>query len=111
MVMRGAIAARAVGTFERYAEAMFHNMWVDHKKLDEPAIFTQVLIDAGLDAALLSQAIAEPGVKAQLIENTNRAVERGVFGTPTFFVDEDMWFGKEHLADVEDEINQRLKRA
>jgi 2-hydroxychromene-2-carboxylate isomerase len=108
MLMRGAIAARTLGVFDRYVEAMFHHMWVAHKKLDDPAIFMAALNESGLDAQLLVEACGAPVVKSELIANTERAVARGAFGSPTFFVDDEMWFGKEHLRDVEEEIQKRL---
>jgi 2-hydroxychromene-2-carboxylate isomerase len=107
VLMRGAIAARTLGVFDRYVEAMFHHMWVAHKKLDDPAIFMAALTESGLDAKVL-EACGAPAVKAELIANTERAVARGAFGSPTFFVDDEMWFGKEHLRDVEEQINKRL---
>jgi 2-hydroxychromene-2-carboxylate isomerase len=107
-LMRGAIAARTLGLFDRYVEAMFHHMWVAHKKLDDPAIFAAALNESGLDAQGLVEACGAPAVKAELIANTERAVARGAFGSPTFFVDDEMWFGKEHLRDVEEEINKQL---
>jgi 2-hydroxychromene-2-carboxylate isomerase len=107
-LMRGAIAARTLGVFDRYVEAMFHHMWVAHKKLDDPAIFAAALNESGLDAHGLVEACGAPAVKAELIANTERAVARGAFGSPTFFVDDEMWFGKEHLRDVEEEINKQL---
>jgi 2-hydroxychromene-2-carboxylate isomerase len=107
-LMRGAIAARAAGVFEHYVEVMFHHMWVVHQKLDEPAVIAQVLKESGFDSDALMQACSDPRVKTELLENTERAVARGAFGSPTFFVEQDMWFGKEHLRDVEEEIGKRL---
>jgi 2-hydroxychromene-2-carboxylate isomerase len=108
VLMRGAIAARRLGVFDRYVESMFHHMWVAHKKLDDPAIFIAALTESGLDAQVLVEACGAPAVKAELIASTERAVARGAFGSPTFFVDDEMWFGKEHLRDVEEEIITRL---
>ncbi len=108
LLMRGAIAARALGQFERYVEVMFHHMWVDHRKLDEPSVLAQVLQESGFDSNALMQACSDPRVKAELLENTDRAVARGAFGSPTFFVENEMWFGKEHLRDVEEAIGGYL---
>jgi 2-hydroxychromene-2-carboxylate isomerase len=110
LLMRGAVAARAMGQFEHYVEVMFHHMWVVHRKLDEPGVFAQVLQESGFDPDALIQACSDPRVKTQLLENTERAVARGAFGSPTFFVEQEMWFGKEHLRDVEEEISRCLNR-
>ena len=109
MLMRGAIAARSFGLFDRYVESMFHYMWVAHRKLDEPPVLAEALTESGFDARQLMEACSLPEVKAELIANTERAVERGAFGSPTFFVDDEIWFGKEHLVDVEEAIVKRLE--
>lgn len=103
-IMRGAIAARGLGVFERYVDEMYRHMWVEHKKLDDPAVIAAALTESGFDAERLMTASTTPAVKAELIANTERAVERGVFGSPTFFVDEEMWFGKDRLDEVEQAI-------
>jgi 2-hydroxychromene-2-carboxylate isomerase len=107
-LMRGAIAARELGVFERYVEEMYRHMWVDHKKLDDPAVLAAALIESGLDAARLMEVAGSPAVKAQLIANTERAVQLGAFGAPTFFVDGEMWFGKDRLAEVEQAIRTNM---
>ena len=106
-IMRGAIAARGLCVFERYVDEMYRHMWVDHKKLDDPAVIAAALSESGLDAERLMAASTSPAVKAELIANTERAVERGVFGSPTFFVDDEMWFGKDRLDEVERAILQK----
>jgi 2-hydroxychromene-2-carboxylate isomerase len=107
MLMRGAIAARSLDVFGRYVEAMYHHMWVAHKKLDDAEVWAAALTESGFDARQIIAASGLPQVKAELIANTERAVARGAFGSPTFFVDAEMWFGKEHLRDVEEAIEQR----
>ena len=109
--MRGAIAARTLDVFDRYVEAMYHHMWVAHKKLDDADVWNAALTESGLDARQIIEASSLPAVKAELIANTDRAVVRGAFGSPTFFVDGEMWFGKEHLRDVEETIIERQQRA
>ncbi|MGO9931726.1 MAG: 2-hydroxychromene-2-carboxylate isomerase [Steroidobacteraceae bacterium] len=103
-LMRGAIAARTLGVFERYVDEMYRHMWVDHKKLDDPAVLAAAMTESGFDAERLMAVSGTPAVKAELIANTERAVQRGVFGSPTFFVDDEMWFGKDRLDDVEQAI-------
>ena len=62
----------------------------------------QELAAAGFDAEALLAATQDPQVKAKLAQNTEAAVERGAFGIPTFYVDGEMWFGKERLGQIED---------
>src|SRR3954470_2432690 len=103
-LMRGAIAAQFEGVFETYVDGVFHHMWVEPKKMDDPAIAAAALNASGLDAAKLFARAQEADVKARLIENTQSAVERGAFGSPTFFVGKEMFFGKEQLRDVEEMV-------
>jgi len=110
-LMRGAIAARGLGVFERYVEEMYRHMWVDHKKLDDPVVLAAALTESGFDAAALIEAAGSAAVKAELIANTERAVQRGTFGAPTFFVDDEIWFGKDRLTEVEEAIRFKLMRA
>jgi 2-hydroxychromene-2-carboxylate isomerase len=109
VLMRGAIAARTLGVFDRYVDEMYRYMWVDHKKLDDPAVLAAALTQSGFDAARLGEMSSSPAVKAELIANTERAVERGAFGAPTFFVEGEMWFGKDRLLDVEQAIMNQLE--
>ena len=81
--MRGAIAARSLGVFERYVEEMYRHMWAEPKKMDDPAVFRNALTEAGLDADRIFQLIETREIKNELIKNTERSVERGTFGSPT----------------------------
>jgi len=104
MMMRGAVAARQLGVFERYVDEMFRNMWGDPKKMDDPAIFRTALDEAGLPTAKIVELIETQPVKDELIANTQRSVERGTFGSPTFYVGDEIFFGKDRLRDVEELI-------
>jgi 2-hydroxychromene-2-carboxylate isomerase len=104
-LMRAAIAAQLEGVFEKYADAAFHHMWREPKKMDDPEVAIKAFTAAGLDAEKLFARAQEPEVKAKLIENTQAAVERGAFGSPTFFVGKEMFFGKEQLREVEELIS------
>src|SRR5271169_2317817 len=104
MMMRGAIAARSLGVFDRYVDAMYRDMWAEPKKMDEPAIYRAALIEAGLPSAKILELIETRPVKDELIDNTNRSVERGTFGSPTFYVGNEIFFGKDRLRDVEEKI-------
>ena len=104
-LMRAAVAAQFEGVFEKYVDAAFHHMWVEPKKMDDPEVALKALAGSGLDAAKLLARAQEPEVKAKLIENTQSAVERGAFGSPTFFVGKEMFFGKEQLREVEELVS------
>ena len=103
-LMRAAVAAQFEGVFPAYVEAAFHHMWREPKKMDDPEVAVKALNSSGLDGAKLLARAQEPEVKAKLIENTQSAVERGAFGSPTFFVGNEMFFGKEQLRDVEEMV-------
>jgi 2-hydroxychromene-2-carboxylate isomerase len=106
-LMRAAIAAQLEGVFEKYVDAAFHHMWGEPKKMDDPEVALKALAASGLDAAKLLARAQEPEVKARLIENTQNAVERGAFGSPTFFVGKEMFFGKEQLREVEELMSEK----
>jgi 2-hydroxychromene-2-carboxylate isomerase len=102
-IMRGAVAARHEGCFARYVEVVFRNMWCEPKKMDEPEVIRLVLEENGFDARRLIERAQSPEVKQELVRNTEASVARGTFGSPTFFVGDEMFFGKDQLRDVEEE--------
>jgi 2-hydroxychromene-2-carboxylate isomerase len=104
-LMRAAVAAQFEGVFEKYVAAAFHYMWQEPKKMDDPEVAVKALTASGLDAAKLFARAQDADVKATLIENTQSAVERGAFGSPTFFVGKEMFFGKEQLREVEEMVS------
>lgn len=101
LIMRGLIAARRAGVEGAYLEAVLTAMWEDGRKMDDPAVVAEVLTAAGLDAKGLLEATQDPEVKAELMAGTEAAAARGAFGIPTFFVGEEMFFGKDRLGQVE----------
>ena len=101
-LMRGAVAAQFEGVFKKYVEAAFHHMWREPKKMDDPQVAVKALTESGLDGAKLLTRAQDADVKAKLVENTQKAVERGAFGSPTFFVGSEIFFGKEQLREVEE---------
>jgi 2-hydroxychromene-2-carboxylate isomerase len=104
MMMRGAIAARLLAVFERYVDEMYRDMWAEPKKMDDPSIYRAELDKAGLPTGQILELIETRPVKDELIANTNRSVERGTFGSPTFYVGNEIFFGKDRLRDVEEII-------
>jgi 2-hydroxychromene-2-carboxylate isomerase len=105
VLMRGAIAARRIGVFERYVDEIYRHMWAEPKKLDDLGVLRATLVESGLDAETLLALVQAQDVKDELLENTQRSVERGTFGSPTFFVGDEIYFGKDRLRDVEEAID------
>ena len=104
LIMRGLIAAQRQGVAEPYVAAVASAMWEQGLKMDDPDVVAEALTKAGLDARAILEATQDPDVKAELVANTEAAVERGVFGIPTFFVGDEMFFGKDRLTQVEAEL-------
>ncbi|MEM1436588.1 MAG: 2-hydroxychromene-2-carboxylate isomerase [Pseudomonadota bacterium] len=102
MLMRGATYARNKPFYGAYVEAMFACMWATPKKMDEPDVFAAALAEHQLPAEEILAAIQTPEVKQALVHATSDSVERGAFGSPTFFLDGEIFFGKEKLRDIED---------
>ena len=100
-MMRGAVAAESMGCFASYVDVMFAAMWEQARNLNEPAELLAALDSAGLDGKALLEASQLAEVKAKLLANTQSAFERGAFGSPTFFVGDEMFFGKDRLQDME----------
>ena len=105
-IMRGAVAAQALGCFERYVEAVYAAMWEQQRDMADEAQILAVLAAAGLDGPALLLKSQDPEVKTGLMANTERAHARGAFGSPTFFVGDDIYFGKDRLREVEEAIAQ-----
>ncbi|MES2781971.1 MAG: 2-hydroxychromene-2-carboxylate isomerase [Pseudomonadota bacterium] len=105
-VMRGAIAAQRIGCFAPYVDAIMTAMWSDGEDISDVDVVRDVLNKAGLDSSALLALAEDPEVKAELIANTEAAAKRGAFGVPTFFVGEDMFWGKERLAQIEEALTK-----
>jgi 2-hydroxychromene-2-carboxylate isomerase len=108
-LMRGAVAAQFENMFEPYFRAAFHHMWVEPKKMDDPDISRQAFIASGIDIDRLNLRAQQDDVKRKLMDLTLDAVARGVFGSPTFFVGDEMFFGKDQLRDVETSILEQTR--
>jgi 2-hydroxychromene-2-carboxylate isomerase len=103
-IMRGAVAAEMDGRLAVYVDAVFRHMWEEGRKMDDPEIIRVALDASGLDGTGTLQRIQDPAVKDRLLKNTEGSVARGTFGSPTFFVGDELFFGKDRLGDVEEEI-------
>jgi 2-hydroxychromene-2-carboxylate isomerase len=110
-LMRGAVAARFENVFEKYFRAAYHHMWEEPKKMDDPETFKAAFASSGIDIDRLIARAQQDDVKKKLIDNTSAAVARGEFGSPTFFVGDEMFFGKDQLRDVEESIVEQTRRA
>jgi 2-hydroxychromene-2-carboxylate isomerase len=108
MLMRGVVAAQFENLFEPYFRAAYHHMWVEPKKMDDPQVFREAFLSSGLDIDRIIARAQQDEVKKKLIENTNAAAARGSFGSPTFFVGNEIFFGKDRLREVEEEIVAQL---
>ena len=104
MVMRGAVYALDKPWFNDYVEAMFQCLWEKALKMDDPEVFAGALNEHGLPVEEILAGIIDDEVKLKLRELTDHAVERGTFGAPTFFVGDEIYFGKDSLRDVEERL-------
>ncbi|ARU04057.1 disulfide bond formation protein DsbA [Comamonas serinivorans] len=103
-IMRGAVAAQQLGCFERYVDVVYASMWERGANMADAAVIAAELTAGGLDAAAIQAASQAPEVKAGLLANTQQAFERGAFGSPTFFVGPEIYFGKDKLREVEEAL-------
>lgn len=104
MLMRGAIFAQDKPYYRAYIDAMFSAMWVHGKKMDDPEVVVGTLAEHDLPTEEILTGVQDVAVKSALIAATEGAVNRGAFGSPTFFVDSEMYFGKEALRDIEERL-------
>jgi len=101
LAMRAAIAAVEAGVHDQYVGPVFKAMWEDSLDISDPGVLVKVLNDAGLDGEILVAATQDPAIKQKLMEATQAVVERGAFGLPTFFLSDDMYFGKDRVWMIE----------
>jgi len=106
-LMRGAVAAEADGTLTRYSDAIFDGIWRDARNLGDPAVVHAVLVQAGIDPAAFAARIADEAIKERLKTYTEAAIARGIFGAPSFFVGDELFFGQDRLDFVEEALNGR----
>ena len=105
MLVRGALVAERDDYLMKYIDAMVDALWEQELKLDDPEVLHKALADAGFDADKIMTDMGDEAIKSKLLENTNSAVERGAFGIPTFFVGDEIFFGKERLGQIEELLN------
>ncbi len=103
-IMRGAMFAQQNEFFEQYVNEVYRHMWSVPKKMDDLEVIARAFEESGLPGPGILAGTQDPEVKQALIANTNRSVEMGTFGSPTFFVDGEIYFGKDKLWEVEEKI-------
>ena len=108
-VQRGALAAQELGIFDRYIEVILRAMWEEDKNLSDLDVLQDTLINNKLDAEAIIKIVTSQECKDKLIKNTSEAVDRGAFGVPTFFIDDQIFFGKDHFHQLEEYINSYKK--
>jgi 2-hydroxychromene-2-carboxylate isomerase len=106
-IMRGAVAAERLGVFARYVDEIYRHMWAEPKKMDDPDVLRAALAESTFEVEPLLALTQTAEVKDELRTNTERSVARGAFGSPTFFVGDEIFFGKDRLRDVEEAILAR----
>ena len=104
LIMRGAIAAERMGCFPRYVDEVYRHMWSEPKNMDDPQVIHAALASSDLPAEELIAATQDPEIKAKLLANTEASVARGNFGSPSFFLGDEIYFGKDSLRELEDAI-------
>ena len=102
--MRAAIAAQRLDCGQTFINAMYDAVWVQEKNMGDAEVVAAALTEQALDTAALLSLSQDPAVKAELIANTEAAVARGIFGAPTFFMDDEMYFGQDRLDFIEEAL-------
>ena len=105
--MRGAIAAQQAGVHDAYYPAVFKAIWEDDQNISQPDVLAEVLTKAGLDGKTLVEATQTAEVKQGLMDATQACVDRGAFGLPTFFLGDDIYFGKDRVWQIEQAVSQK----
>ncbi|MFC4261001.1 2-hydroxychromene-2-carboxylate isomerase [Marinobacter lacisalsi] len=105
-LMRGAVAWLDDPRFQDYLTAVFTALWVDEKNMGKPEVVAEVLTAAGFSPQEVMDRASDQAVKDRLKAITMEAIERGVFGAPTFYVNDEMFFGQDRLWMVEEALSQ-----
>lgn len=103
-LMRGCLAAKELGCFENYIQVVFDGMWAKDMNLGDQAVLIELLNENGMDGERIVAMTGEQAIKDQLKDVTAKAIEREIFGAPTMFVGDNMYFGQDRLDFIEDEL-------
>jgi 2-hydroxychromene-2-carboxylate isomerase len=109
LLMRGAVAAQELGVFESYVGQVFADMWERGRKMDDPEVVRTALLEAQLPADEILQLTKDNAIKSRLLANTEAAVNQGVFGSPSFLFRGQLYFGKDRLRDIEEDLASPAK--
>ena len=104
-IQRGAIAAKELGVLKEYVECTMSAMWEKDLNIQDLEVLEKALDEDGIDHKTILEMIQTKECKDKLIANTSWAVEKGAFGIPTFLIDDQIFFGKDHMDQLEDYIN------
>ena len=104
-VQRGAIAAQKLNVFDEYFECVISAMWENDKNISDINVLKEVLEQNNFDVSSIIDISVSQDCKDELIKNTDNAVSRGAFGVPTFFYENQIFFGKDHMYQLEEYIN------
>ena len=108
-LMRGAVSLLGEDNYSHYVDQIFAHMRAEPKKMDDEAVFRKALTSSGIPADKILENIMQPEIKSRLLQLTSQSVEKGTFGSPTFFLDEEIFFGKDKLIDLEDAIDRKIR--
>jgi len=106
-LMRGATAAQKQGKFGIYHDLVFKAVWAEATDLGDDAVMTRLLERSGFTPASFAAAIESQEVKDELRRNTDEAVARGVFGAPSFFVGDEMFWGNDRFDFIEEALRKQ----
>lgn len=106
MLMRGAVGLQLTdpGRLIAYGDAVCRAIWVDSLNMNDPAVVAQVLAAAGFDPQAMLALCDDAATKDALKASTQEAVDRGVFGAPTFFVGDQMFWGQDRMDFVKEAL-------
>lgn len=108
--MRACIVLEPEGKLVPFARAVFKAYWTDDKDISQVPVLTEIFLAVGIDAGNLLAAIDRPPVKDALRANTQEAIDRGSFGSPTIFVGgDDMYFGNDRMPLIKDAVLRRRR--
>ena len=105
-IMRSAVYAKGKDWENKYIDVVFDAMWVDGKDMSNLDVVAQVMAEAGLPSKDIMNAMQDADIKSSLVDATSAAVARKIYGSPTMFIEKEMFFGKDSLSDLEWRLSQ-----
>ena len=103
-LMRGAHAAKEMRCFDQYCDALFDALWQKGENLGDMEVVTRILDTAGINSSELLASIQSQEIKESLLILTQEAIDRDMFGVPTMFIEDEMFFGQDRLDFVEERL-------